>query len=71
MNLDYEDGIHIGMNKHAILESSMVTKTKKTHRSVIENQLYEVQLIEKECPIAAVECKKDKFVHKEVKKIVT
>ena len=76
MNLDDEDGIGIQMNKHAILEGSMklyrrLQKTKKTHRSVIENQLYEVRLIEKECPIVAVECKKEELIHKVVNKMVT
>ena len=76
MNLDDEDGTGIQMNKHAILEGSMklyqrLQRTKKTHRSVIENQLYEVRLIEKECPIVAVECKKEELIHKVVNRMVT
>ena len=76
MNLDDEDGIGISMNKHAILESSMklyrrLQKTKKTHRSVVENQLYAIRMIENENPIVAVGCKKEELVHKVVNRMIT
>ena len=78
MDLDRVDGIDIGnlMNKHAILESSMrlyrrLQKTKKTHRSVVENQLYEVRLIESEHPIISIKDVKEHLVHQVVNKMIT
>ena len=56
LNLGETDGIKDGViyNKHSILESSMrlyrrLQKTKKSHRSILDNQLYDLREMEQEC----------------------
>ena len=58
LNLNESDGIDgkTFMNKHVILEDSIklyrqLQRTKKSHRSVLDSQLYDVRMVELENPL--------------------
>ena len=70
-----ESGI-IGMNRHSILESLVklyrrLQKTRKCHRSVLDNQLFDVRMVEKECPLSVEIDSKEKIVRQVVCKMIT
>ena len=78
LNLNESDGI-VGdgiLNKHSILEGSIklyrrLQKTKKCHRSVMDNQLFDVRKLEEECPLSANEDSKENLIRAVVGKMVT
>ena len=79
IDLDQCDGNenrNIGMNRHLILEDSFklyrkLQKTRKCHRSVLDNQLFDVRMVEKECPLSVEIDSKEKIVRQVVCKMIT
>ena len=79
LNLDDTDGIKEGViyNKHSILESSMklyrkLQRTKKSHRSIHDNQLYDLREMEVECNrINPEHDSKEQLVRYVVSKMIT
>ena len=75
--MDNTDGTKKGevLNKHSILEGSIklyreLQRKKKSHRSVLDNQLYDVRMIEAECPIDVDKDSKEHLIRRVVGKMV-
>ena len=64
------------LNKHSILEDSMklyrrLQKTRKSHRNVLDNQLYDVRMMENENQIGVGFDSKENIIRCVVNKMVT
>ena len=62
-------------NKHAVLEDSIklyrkLQRTKKSHRSVMDNQLYDIRTIENEHPISLNKDSKEHLIRCLVGKMI-
>ena len=79
-SLNFEEidgnGSEVVMNKHAILEDSMklyrrLQQTRKTHRSVLDSQVYDIRMMERENPIDIHLDSKEHLIRCVVNKMVT
>ena len=78
INLNGTSGIDddVVMNKHSILESSIklyrkIQKSRRCHRSVLDNHLSDVRTVERECPLDDKTESKENIIRDVVSKMIT